>query len=237
MYLLKHFFSFLCRMEYLIQFPDPELADDEGLVAVGGELTPDYLIAAYSSGIFPWFAEGDPILWWSPNPRLVLYPDEFKVSKTLAKLVKSDHFDLKIDTNFKSVIENCSRIERPDQPGSWITDEMIEAYVVLHDIGTAHSFETYFEGKLAGGLYGISLGKAFFGESMFFKERDASKFAFYHLVQWCKKNGFHFIDAQQPTKHLKSLGAKEISRTLFLKELKEAIKHKTIRGNWNTIAL
>jgi leucyl/phenylalanyl-tRNA--protein transferase len=155
-------------MEYLVQFPDPELANDEGLVAVGGELTPEYLISAYSAGIFPWFAEGDPILWWSPNPRLVLYPDDFKVSKTLAKLVKNERFELKIDADFNSVIQNCSEIERPDQLGSWITDEMIDAYKELHNLGIAHSFETYSDGELVGGLYGLSLGKAFFGESMFF---------------------------------------------------------------------
>lgn len=219
-------------MEYLIQFPDPELADDEGLLAVGGELTPEYLIVAYSSGIFPWFAEGDPILWWSPNPRLVLYPKDFKLSKSLAKLVKSNRFELKIDVDFKSVIENCSKIKRPDQEGSWITDEMIAAYVTLHNLGIAHSFETYFEGNLVGGLYGVSMGKAFFGESMFFKERDASKFAFYHLVGWCKKNDFLFIDAQQPTSHLKSLGAIEIERKNFLDELKEALKYETNQGKW-----
>lgn len=220
-------------MEYLVQFPDPELADDEGLIAVGGELTPEYLISAYSTGIFPWFAEGEPILWWSPNPRLVLYPNDFKISKTLAKLVKSNHFELKIDANFRSVIQNCSKIERPDQLGSWITNEMIDAYCTLHDLGIAHSFETYFDSKLVGGLYGVSMGKAFFGESMFFKERDASKFAFYHLVNWCKAHDFHFIDAQQPTNHLKSLGAKEIERKIFLTELKEALQFETIHGKWS----
>jgi leucyl/phenylalanyl-tRNA--protein transferase len=219
-------------MEYLVQFPDPELANDEGLVAVGGELTPEYLISAYSAGIFPWFAEGDPILWWSPNPRLVLYPDDFKVSKTLAKLVKNERFELKIDADFNSVIQNCSEIERPDQLGSWITDEMIDAYKELHNLGIAHSFETYSDGELVGGLYGLSLGKAFFGESMFFKERDASKFAFYHLVHWCKSHDFHFIDAQQPTDHLKSLGAKEIERKIFLKELNEALNFEAILGKW-----
>ncbi len=219
-------------MEYLVQFPDPELTDDEGLVAVGGELTPEYLISAYSAGIFPWFADGDPILWWSPNPRLVLYPDDFKVSKTLAKLVKSGRFELKIDADFNSVIRNCSKIERPDQLGSWITNEMIDAYNVLYDAGIAHSFETYFNDELVGGLYGLSLGKAFFGESMFFLERDASKFAFYHLVHWCKSHHFHFIDAQQPTDHLKSLGAREIERKVFLKELNEALNFETILGKW-----
>jgi leucyl/phenylalanyl-tRNA---protein transferase len=219
-------------MEYQIQFPDPELADDDGLIAVGGELTPEYLISAYVKGIFPWFGEGDPILWWSPNPRLVLYPENFKVSKTLAKLVKSDRFELKIDTSFSSVIKSCSKIKRPDQEGSWITDEMIAAYCTLHDLGIAHSFETYLDGKLVGGLYGLSMGKAFFGESMFFKERDASKFAFYHLVSWCKAHDFHFIDAQQPTNHLKSLGAKEIERNAFLAELNEALQFETIQGKW-----
>jgi len=219
-------------MQYLVQFPDPELADDDGLVSVGGELTSEYLVAAYASGIFPWFGEGDPILWWSPNPRLVLYPNDFKVSKTLAKLIRSNSFELKIDTDFRAAINSCAEVERPEQEGSWITKEMVEAYITLHEMGIAHSFETYLDDKLVGGLYGVSLGKVFFGESMFFKERDASKFAFYHLVEWCKANDFHFIDAQQPTEHLKSLGAQEIERSIFLNDLKSALEFETHTGKW-----
>ncbi len=225
-------FSHLCVMEYSVQFPDPNQVDADGLVAVGGELSPEYLVSAYASGIFPWFGEGDPILWWSPSPRLVLLTDEFKVSKSLKKTIQNKVFEIKIDYNFKSVIKNCSKSPRPGQDGTWITKEMIDAYIQLHKLGIAHSFETYFENKLVGGLYGVSLGKAFFGESMFFKKADASKVAFYFLVEWCKINEFHFIDAQQPTEHLMSLGAKKMERSEFLNRLEAALDFETLKGKW-----
>jgi leucyl/phenylalanyl-tRNA---protein transferase len=220
-------------MQYSVQFPDPNLADDDGLLAAGGELSPEYLISAYASGIFPWYSKKDPILWWSPNPRLVLFPDELKVSKSLKKIIQNNLFEIKIDKDFKSVIKNCSKSPRPGQDGTWITKEMINAYISLHEIGIAHSFETYSDNKLVGGLYGVSLGKAFFGESMFFKQANASKVALYHLVEWCKKNNFHFIDAQQPTEHLISLGAQKMERSEFLKRLNIALQFKTIQGKWN----
>lgn len=220
-------------MQFEVKFPDPRLADAEGLVAAGGELGPEYLISAYVQGVFPWFNEGDPVLWWSPDPRLVLYPKDFKVSKSFRQLINSKKYELRIDKDFSGVIKNCAKIARPRQDGTWIIASMIDAYIHLHEIGIAHSFETYYGDKLVGGLYGVSLGKAFFGESMFFKERDASKFALYNLVEWCKKHDFHFIDAQTPTKHLKSLGAKEIDRDLFLNELDGALKYKTISGKWD----
>jgi leucyl/phenylalanyl-tRNA--protein transferase len=219
-------------MQYTVQFPDPRNAEDDGLVAVGGKLSPEYLFSAYLNGIFPWFGEGEPILWWSPNPRMVLYPADFKVSKSLKQLIKSNRFEIKVDIDFKSVITNCSKIPRLGQSGTWITGEMIEAYITLYKLGVAHSFETYLGGQLVGGLYGVSFGKAFFGESMFFKERDASKIAFYYLVEWCIKHGFHFIDAQTPTNHLKSLGAKEIERNKFLDELTVALQYETFSGLW-----
>lgn len=219
-------------MQYMVEFPDPRLADDDGLVAVGGELLPEYLVSAYARGIFPWFSDGDPILWWSPNPRLVLYPVDFKVSKSLRQLIRSNRYEIRIDADFQSVIANCSVKERAGQEGSWITKEMINAYMSLHQLGLAHSFETYLDNQLVGGLYGVSLGKAFFGESMYFTARDASKFALYHLVDWCHKNDFHFIDAQQPTDHLKSLGAREIERLVFLEELDLALQYETIKGTW-----
>jgi len=219
-------------MEYNVQFPDPNQADDDGLVAVGGELNPEYLLSAYSSGIFPWFGDADPILWWSPNPRLVLFADDFKVSKSLKKTVDSSSFTVQIDHDFSSVIKSCSKSPRPGQDGTWITKEMIDAYIQLHEMGIAHSFETYFENKLVGGLYGISLGKAFFGESMFFKKTDASKVALYYLVEWCKKNEFHFIDAQQPTEHLMSLGAKKMERKSFLEKLDHALDFETLQCRW-----
>lgn len=219
-------------MEYSVQFPDAEMADENGLLAVGGKLEPEYLISAYASGIFPWFGEGDPILWWSPNPRLVLFPDNFKVSKSLKKLIQGNQFSIKIDCDFKSVITNCSKSPRPGQDGTWITKEMIKAYNKLHKIGIAHSFEIYQQNKLAGGLYGVSLGRAFFGESMFFTVANASKIALYYLVEWCKKNEFHFIDAQQPTEHLKSLGAIEMERKKFLEILAKSLEYKTLQGKW-----
>lgn len=220
-------------MNRTITFPDPNKADDDGLVAVGGELTADFLVAAYSQGVFPWFNEGDPLMWWSPNPRMVLVPNDFKVSKSLRQLIRSKKFEIQVDTCFPDVIAACKRIERVDQDGTWITNDMINAYIELHDLGITHSFETYLQGELVGGLYGVSLGKAFFGESMFFTESNASKFAFYHLVQWCMHNNFHFIDAQQSTDHLKSLGAKDIPRKEFLKMLKDSLQHKTLQGKWN----
>ncbi|MBN1117646.1 MAG: leucyl/phenylalanyl-tRNA--protein transferase [Bacteroidales bacterium] len=219
-------------MQAVVQFPDPNTADDDGLVAVGGELTSDFLISAYMQGIFPWFSEEQPYLWWSPNPRMVLFPSEFKVSKSLRQLINSGKYELRIDTAFKEVITQCSKVPRPGQDGTWITDEMIEAYSELHKIGITHSFETWFEDRLAGGLYGISIGKVFFGESMFFKERDASKFALYYLVQFCCENNFEFIDVQQSTAHLRSLGAKEMPRTEFLKILHNSVNKETIQGKW-----
>ncbi len=219
-------------MEYEVQFPDPNTVDDEGLVAVGGELSEEFLISAYRQGLFPWFDDDSPIMWWSPNPRLVLYPQDFKVSKSLKQVIRSNRFSIKIDENFDAVIRNCANIKRDFQYGTWITNDMIDAYNNLHRKGFAHSFETYRDGELVGGLYGISLGRAFFGESMFHKQTDASKFALYHLVEWCKHNGFYFIDAQQSTNHLISLGAKEISRSSFLQQLKDALQHQSIIGKW-----
>jgi len=219
-------------MQCSVEFPDPNTADADGLIAVGGELDPEYLISAYASGIFPWFGDGDPILWWSPNPRLVMFIEDFKLSKSLQKIVRNHYFEIKIDTDFEAVIKNCSKSPRPGQDGTWITDEMVSAYIKLHEIGIAHSFETYFNNELVGGLYGVSLGAAFFGESMFFKHANASKVAFYYLVEWCKTNNFQFIDAQQPTEHLISLGAKAIERSEFLNLLKKALQFKTIQGKW-----
>lgn len=219
-------------MNAVIQFPNPEQADDAGLVAVGGELSPEFIISAYMQGIFPWFGDEDPILWWSPNPRLVLFPEKFKVSSSLKQLIRSNKFELRIDSVFAEVIDNCSKAPRPGQNGTWITDEMKIAYTELHEMGIAHSFETYLNDELIGGLYGLSLGAVFFGESMFFKATDASKFAMFHLVEFCKKHHIHLIDAQQPTKHLKSLGAEEMERKDFLVRLNEFLKPATQTGKW-----
>lgn len=219
-------------MEFPVQFPDPKKADPQGLVAVGGELSPAYLLSAYSQGIFPWFSDGDPILWWSLNPRMVLFPKKFKVSKSLKQIIRSNKFEIRIDTAFEEVIAKCAKTKRNGQDETWITPEMVKAYAHLHDLGYAHSFETYYDKQLVGGLYGVSLGKAFFGESMFYHESNASKFALYHLVSWCRSHDFHFIDVQQSTNHLKSMGAIDITRTDFLKRLKKALQHETLMGEW-----
>lgn len=216
----------------MIVFPDPQNTDDDGLLAQGGELTPEFLLSAYSQGIFPWFCEGEPILWWSPNPRMVLFPKKFKLRKSLQQVIKKGTFELRIDTAFREVITNCSRVPRPLQDETWITKDIITAYTELHELGYAHSFESFYRNKLVGGLYGISIGSCFFGESMFFTKTDASKVAFYHLVQFALKNNFAFIDAQQETEHLKSLGAETISRKKFLGMLMESLNQESLIGKW-----
>lgn len=219
----------------MIEFPDPNLADDEGLIAMGGELSPDFLLSAYLQGIFPWFCEDEPILWWSPNPRMVLLPGDFKLSKSLRQVINKGTFELRVDTSFREVITSCRNIKRSHEDETWITSDIIEAYVKLHELGYAHSFESYFEGKLSGGLYGLSFGNCFFGESMFFTKSDASKVAFYHLVQFALKYQFAFIDAQQPTGHLASLGAKPIPRKNFLEMLETAGQKKSLQGKWTDL--
>jgi len=216
----------------MIDFPDPNLADDDGLIAQGGELTPEFLLSAYCQGIYPWLCEGEPILWWSPNPRMVLFPNKFKARKSLQQVINKKTFELRIDTSFHDVIAQCSKIPRPGQEETWITKDIIDGYVKLHELGFAHSFESYFKGELVGGLYGISIGSCFFGESMFFTKTDASKVAFYHLVQFAQKHQFEFIDAQQETPHLQSLGAEIIPRKQFLALLTGALKQKTLLGKW-----
>lgn len=204
-------------------FPLPDLADPDGLLAIGGDLSPQRLIQAYAAGIFPWYSEGSPILWWSPDPRLVLFPGEFKRHKNLRRLVHSNKFSITMDKDFAAVVEACSKVERKGQDGTWITREMQEAYIRLFELGFAHSVECRLDGKLAGGLYGVSLGKIFFGESMFHYVADASKVALWHLVDFLLENDFKLIDAQQDTPHLRSLGARLIPRKEFLKILAENI--------------
>jgi len=214
-------------------FPNPALADSSGLLAIGGDLSPLRLLTAYSLGIFPWYNPEDPIMWWALDPRLICFPKEAKFSKSLMKRIKRNEFDIRIDTNFQQVIEGCARTPRINQENeTWITQEMKEAYCQLHELGIAHSFETYKEGKLVGGLYGVSLGKMFSGESMFHLQTDASKFAFYHLVQFAKEHSFDFIDCQQVTPHLQTLGAKPVSRKRFLNLLRKTIKKETYVGKW-----
>jgi len=221
------------RLNKELVFPDPSYAEEEGILALGGDLSVDRLVLAYANGIFPWYKEGSPILWWSPDPRMVLFPDRFKVSKSLKQLVRSGKYSYTFDKEFDEVIRKCAEIPRKHQESTWITREMLKAYSNLHKAGFAHSVETWFENKLVGGLYGVSLGKAFYGESMFYDMRDASKFALYHLVSILKKWDFELLDAQQDTEHLRSLGAISIPRNEFLDKLEKAVTKPTKKGNWN----
>jgi len=202
------------------RFPDPSYAlqEPDGLLAVGGDLSPARLLNAYRQGIFPWYSEGQPILWWSPNPRAVLFPDAFKISRSLSKTLRKQLFHVTLDTTFSEVIDACSE-PRPDQEGTWITADMKQAYNQLHRVGFAHSVEVWEGDVLVGGLYGVSLGKVFFGESMFARRSDASKVGFAHLVEQLKVWGFGLIDCQVHTGHLSSLGAEDIPRETFLELL------------------
>jgi leucyl/phenylalanyl-tRNA--protein transferase len=214
-------------------FPHPKYANKDGFLAFGGDLSQKRLLLAYSHGIFPWpNGEKNPVLWYSPNPRLVLFHDQFNLSKSLKKTVLQKKFEVKIDTDFDKIIVKCAQIKREWQDSTWITPAIQSAYNNLHINGFAHSISTYFEGNLVGGLYGVSLGKAFFGESMFHEMSDASKVAFYYLVKLAKYFDFKMIDAQTRTEHLISLGAKEINRKIFLKLLAQSNKFDTIKGNW-----
>lgn len=216
-------------------FPNPRFASDEGLLAYGGDLSPNRLLAAYRQGIFPWFNDTDPILWWSPNPRLILLPTDFKVSKSLAKTIKSGKFEVRFDHDFKSVIRNCASTSRSRQDGTWITSNMQEAYIELHKMGFAHSIESYINGELVGGLYGIAMGKGFFGESMFSHISDASKVALKTLSDVLACKGYDFIDCQVRTEHLIKLGAIEISRDDFLDRLKLTLQKPSDIGSWQDL--
>jgi len=213
-------------------FPPPDYADASGLLAVGGDLSSERLLEAYRLGIFPWYSDDQPILWWSPDPRLVLKLDEFKVSRSLRKTLKKDVFKVTLDRAFEEVIRGCASAPREGQRGTWITKEMQHAYIELHGLGFAHSVETWWGEELVGGLYGVSLGKAFFGESMFHRRTDASKVALAVLVETLQSWGFHFIDAQMTTEHLLRFGAAEMPRRVFLKRLQSALRHPTKRGKW-----
>jgi leucyl/phenylalanyl-tRNA--protein transferase len=213
-------------------FPPPEKADRSGLLAVGGDLTPERLLSAYARGIFPWYSAGQPILWHSPNPRFVLEPDKLHVGKSLRKTLKAGTYEVRYDTAFADVITACGQVPRPGQDGTWITGEMRDAYVELHRLGFAHSVEAWADGELKGGLYGVSLGAAFFGESMFARAPDASKVAFSTAVERFKGWGFHFIDCQVETEHLARFGAEHWPRRRFLDALATALREPTRRGPW-----
>lgn len=206
-----------------ISFPPAHLAIKEGLLAVGGDLSTERLLLAYRSGIFPWYSSGDPILWWSPDPRLVLYPDELNISKSLRKVIKKKNFRITFDKAFESVIQACAEAKRSYGEGTWITGEMKDAYCDLYRKGYAHSVEAWQGGTLAGGLYGISIGRAFFGESMFSRVSNASKVAFVTLVETLNRLRFKLIDCQVRTDHLIRFGAREIPRKSFLEQLEKAI--------------
>jgi len=207
-----------------LTFPSPHNANEDGIVAWGGDLNPSRLVRAYQNGIFPWYSKGDPIIWWSVHPRLIMELDDFKLSRSLKKSMKK--FEYKFDSNFTEVMKSCSNVPRNNQNGTWIQDDIIEAYSVLHGMGIAHSIESYLDGELVGGLYGLVIGKVFCGESMFSKVNDASKSAYAILVKHLKEWGYDFIDCQVPTDHLKSLGAKEVSRKDFLDRLKNVYVEK-----------
>ena len=213
-------------------FPPPEHADPDGLLAVGGDLSMKRLLLAYRMGLFPWYAEDTPILWWSPDPRLMLKPKDLCVSKRLARTIKQGPFKITLDQAFEDVIRGCAHVKRTRQKGTWIMDEMIDAYCCLHQDGYAHSVESWQDGKLVGGLYGVALGRAFFGESMFARVSDASKIAFVHLTRLLALWNFSLIDCQVTTSHLASFGAREVPRAEFLKLLKAALRYKTRQGKW-----
>ncbi|WP_303785015.1 leucyl/phenylalanyl-tRNA--protein transferase [Azovibrio restrictus] len=215
-------------------FPPLEqaLKEPNGLLAAGADLSVPRLLAAYRQGIFPWFSPGDPILWWSPEPRMVLFPEEFRPSRSLARTLRRGIFEVRLDSAFHQVIAACAETPRPGQSGTWITREIRQAYGALHELGHAHSVETWLEGKLVGGLYGVALGRMFYGESMFAWHTDASKVAFAHLVRYLKQEGFGMIDCQMKTRHLASLGAREIPRREFAERLHELIALPAPVGLW-----
>jgi len=216
-------------------FPPVELAIEGGILAVGGDLSAERLLLAYRSGIFPWYSDDEPIIWWSPDPRFVLFPGELSVSRSMRKILDRRVFEVTYDRDFDGVIRNCGAMKRPGQRGTWITGEMREAYTELHRLGYAHSVETWREGILVGGLYGVSLGKCFFGESMFARESNASKAALITLVRALAGRGFTLIDSQVYTPHMESMGAREIPRDEYLRLLGETLKAPTIKGDWGTL--
>ena len=216
------------------EFPSARDASDEGLLAYGGDLNPNRILKAYRSGIFPWYSPEDPILWWSPNPRMIMIPSEFKVGKSFRRVLRNRGFEVKFDTNFERVITLCGEVPREGQEGTWLTEEMKEAYLEIHHLGYAHSIETYYEGELVGGLYGIAIGGVFFGESMFSLVSDASKVAFQALSSLCVKKSYDFIDCQVETPHFIKWGAKLVKRDTFLDMLEVTLRKETDFGSWSS---
>ncbi|MCE1185782.1 leucyl/phenylalanyl-tRNA--protein transferase [Zoogloea sp.] len=204
------------------RFPSPAqaLTDPNGLLAVGGALTPPWLLAAYRQGIFPWFSPGDPILWWSPDPRMVVFPAETRITRSLRKTLRNGHYEVRLDSAFPAVIRHCAAL-REQREGTWITSDIEAAYIRMHALGYAHSVETWMDGELVGGLYGMALGRVFYGESMFALRTDASKIAFAHLTRFLEQREFRVLDCQMTTAHLASLGGREIPRADFLRLLEQ----------------
>lgn len=215
-----------------INFPPAHLARHDGLLCIGGDLSSQTLLCAYHDGIFPWFSEGEPILWWSPDPRLVLYPESLNISKSLKKKIRKSYFTITMDTAFENVIRSCSQFRSEKRTATWLVEDMVQAYIELYRLGYAHSVESWKDGELVGGLYGVSLGRVFFGESMFSYSSDASKTALAALCCHMKYHGFDIIDCQVKSSHLVSMGAQEIPRRGFLRQLKNSLKYKDIKGKW-----
>ncbi len=213
-------------------FPPPSEAEPDGLIALGGDLSPLRLLNAYAEGIFPWFRDEEDVFWFSPDPRMLLFPHDLKISASLKRVIRSGKFEVRCDTVFRDVIEGCASAFRQDQDGTWIDREFIDAYSELHRLGYAHSFETFTHGELCGGLYGVSVGRAFFGESMFHKTTDASKVAFCAMVEKIKTWQFDFVDCQVETDLVKRFGAKPVPRGDYLERLKKAISPPSLKGKW-----
>lgn len=220
------------RLDQRLVFPDAEEADEDGLLAVGGDLSPERLVLAYSSGIFPWYDEGLPILWHSPDPRYVILADRLHVPRSLAKQLRRSRYEIRLDERFSDVIRACARAPRPGQSGTWITEDMIRAYEALHALGLAHSAEAYEDGRLVGGLYGVSLGGAYFGESMYSEAPDASKAAFVTLVRQLARWDIDLVDCQVRTEHTERFGAESWSRSHYLEQLSTRLERPTRRGRW-----
>ena len=215
-----------------IAFPPAHLASKNGLLAVGGDLSKPRLLCAYRRGIFPWFSKEEPILWWSPDPRLVLYPDELKIARSLKKIIKKKIFKITADRAFEQVINQCAKVRLHNNEPTWIVDDMIRAYTCLHESGIAHSVEAWHNDHLVGGLYGVSIGRCFFGESMFTLKSNASKVAFVRLVEYLHQASFQLIDCQMTTEHLMRFGARIISRQLFIKQLQKAVNEPYPCNRW-----
>ncbi len=214
-------------------FPDPNLSEQSGLLGVGGDLHPDRVELAYRMGIFPWYSRGEPILWWSPDPRFVLKPSELKVARSLKKTVRKGVYEIRMDTAFKQVMSECRHVKRPGQSGTWIDSAMEEAYTALHERGIAHSAEAWKDGELVGGLYGVSFGSFFAGESMFARAPDASKVTWVHFCRQLERWNFTLIDCQVRTDHLERFGAYDLDRPSYLKQLRIALMAPTRQGPWS----